>query len=51
LRLLRCRAAWLRALGQQGISRNILSGDVTAFKQRDCHADFVGALQMTKNAR
>jgi hypothetical protein len=33
-----------RALGQQRIARDVLTGDVTAFKQRDRHADFVGAL-------
>ena len=33
------------ALGQQGIARNILTGDVTALKQRDRHADFVGTLE------
>ena len=33
-----------RTLGQQGIARDVLTGDVAGFKQRDRHADFVGAL-------
>ena len=31
-----------RALGQQGVAGHILAGNITAFKQRDRHADFVG---------
>jgi len=32
------------ALSQQGIARDVLAGEGTALKQRDRHADFVGAL-------
>src|ERR1035437_4082510 len=32
------------ALGEQRIARNVLAGDVTALKQRDRHANLVGAL-------
>ena len=35
-----------RALGQQGIARDVLAGDITAFKQRLRHADFVGELEL-----
>ncbi len=32
------------ALGQQGIARDVLAGDVTALKRGDRHTDFVGTL-------
>ena len=32
------------ALGQQGIAGDVLAFDAAGFKQRNCHADFVGAL-------
>lgn len=32
-----------RTLGQQGIARDVLTGEDTALKQRDRHADFLGA--------
>ena len=32
------------ALREQRVTRNVLAGDVTARKQRDHHADFVGLL-------
>lgn len=33
------------ALGQQGIARDILAGEVTVFQQGDRHADLIGALE------
>jgi hypothetical protein len=44
VRLLLDQIGGQRALSQQGIARDVLTSDVTGFKQRDSHADFVRAL-------
>ena len=42
VRLLLDQISGQRALGQQGIARDVLAGDVTGFKQRDCRANGAG---------
>lgn len=44
MRLLADNESCQRALGQQGIARDVFACDVAAFEQRDGHADFIGAL-------
>ena len=43
MRLTHDQVAGQSALGQQGIGRDILALELTAFEQGDGHADFVGA--------
>ncbi len=46
VRLLLDQVGGQRALGQQGIAGDVLSRDVTAFKQWDRHPYFVGAFEI-----